>query len=131
MKKCSKTSNLDGHHTINKICAVEGCDKTPPSKGRCPECDEQIRASKCWGCRFGRRCQTIFIHKRDKIWAKTKGICYYCGDPLNPDTWTVDHVIPRCAGGSNKIENLQPTCEPCNSLKSLQDQEFCERLAIT
>lgn len=30
---------------------------------------------------------------------------------------TLDHVLPRAAGGSNAADNLATMCEPCNRLK--------------
>lgn len=44
--------------------------------------------------------------------------CYWCGAPP-PKNWhhTLDHVIPRSAGGSNKISNLVMACEPCNQAR--------------
>jgi 5-methylcytosine-specific restriction endonuclease McrA len=40
--------------------------------------------------------------------------CLRCGvaGPLS-----VDHITPLCLGGSNTIENIQPLCVACNSLK--------------
>lgn len=41
-------------------------------------------------------------------------VCLCCG--LHVDL-TADHVIPVIKGGSNGIENLQPLCRSCNSIK--------------
>jgi hypothetical protein len=30
---------------------------------------------------------------------------------------TVDHIIPKALGGRNTLENMQPMCSRCNSLK--------------
>lgn len=40
--------------------------------------------------------------------------CLRCGYNL---PLTADHVIPVSRGGSNTIDNIQPLCQPCNSLK--------------
>jgi 5-methylcytosine-specific restriction endonuclease McrA len=39
--------------------------------------------------------------------------CSYCGGAGG----TVDHVVPRAAGGTNGWENLTSACQPCNSEK--------------
>jgi len=54
--------------------------------------------------------------------------CYYCGcddSELNP--LTLDHVVPRSKGGSNKMSNKVPSCRSCNSSKgnkSLEEFRF-------
>jgi len=46
-------------------------------------------------------------------WARA---CYYCG--CDPDSRvTLDHVVPRSRGGSERTENLVPGCEACTSDK--------------
>lgn len=30
---------------------------------------------------------------------------------------TIDHVIAKCNGGSNVLNNLRPACKKCNALK--------------
>ena len=42
--------------------------------------------------------------------------CIYCG--RTNGVLDVDHVIPRCRGGSNDPSNLVPACKRCNSRKN-------------
>jgi len=66
--------------------------------------------------------------KKEKVWKKTNGLCYYCGIkmlkvfpssysefPLH--VFTIDHVIPKISGGTNFIGNLVPACFNCNIKK--------------
>ena len=39
--------------------------------------------------------------------------CRYCGDKAEE----IDHVTPRCQGGSDRIENLVASCRYCNRSK--------------
>lgn len=34
---------------------------------------------------------------------------------------TKDHIIPRCAGGPDRLENMQPMCAKCNNRKCKYD----------
>lgn len=45
------------------------------------------------------------------------GRCYYCFGPLNEKTLTIDHVVPFCAGGRDRLDNLVACCFPCNVAK--------------
>lgn len=56
-----------------------------------------------------RRDKRLAIYLRDGL------RCAYC---LSPDNLTVDHVIPRHAGGTNHESNLVTACVSCNSAKA-------------
>jgi 5-methylcytosine-specific restriction endonuclease McrA len=58
-----------------------------------------------------------------RIFEKTDGHCFHCGKKLawnnygNPNSrtgWEVDHSIPRSKGGTDHLNNLFPSCIPCN-----------------
>lgn len=40
--------------------------------------------------------------------------CAFCGDTRR---LCVDHIIPKCVGGPDHIDNLQWLCTVCNSTK--------------
>ena len=71
--------------------------------------------------------------KRQYVWAKTGGFCWYCGARLylreDADTefkkrlaFTVDHLHPRVHGGRGRA-NKVPACKYCNSHKSWRSVE--------
>lgn len=37
---------------------------------------------------------------------------------------TLDHVLPIAVGGSNTIDNAQPLCAMCNSIKGVQHIDY-------
>jgi 5-methylcytosine-specific restriction endonuclease McrA len=43
--------------------------------------------------------------------------CVYCGVKHEPDELTLDHIKPRCRGGSSFTNNLVPSCKKCNQAK--------------
>lgn len=40
--------------------------------------------------------------------------CYLCNKKLTEKTATLDHVIPKAKGGTNRRVNLRLACWPCN-----------------
>lgn len=55
--------------------------------------------------------------KKQKIFEKYGGRCAYCGCALSIKKMTVDHIIPKAGSGGDGINNLNPSCKPCNTLK--------------
>jgi len=45
--------------------------------------------------------------------------CAWCGATQD---LTIDHITPRCFGGTNEQHNLQTLCAPCNIQKSHREQ---------
>ena len=53
----------------------------------------------------------------DTLRAQYNWTCPACGK-LEPEVkLTEDHIIPLSKGGSDNIENIQPLCRKCNSIK--------------
>jgi 5-methylcytosine-specific restriction endonuclease McrA len=46
---------------------------------------------------------------------ENRGVCTYCN---RESETTFDHIIPRDKGGPDKISNMVPACQSCNSSKS-------------
>lgn len=64
-----------------------------------------------------------------------KFICFYCNRqvfrevPENTENKaTIDHVIPRCLGGTNFADNLVISCRKCNIKKSVIENNNCTKL---
>ena len=40
--------------------------------------------------------------------------CQLCGMYLPRSKRTIDHIKPKCEGGTDELSNLRLTCAPCN-----------------
>jgi 5-methylcytosine-specific restriction endonuclease McrA len=77
--------------------------------------------------------------KRQQIWDKTGGKCWYCGSDLPEKGWHADHVEPirrnwwedTCLNPENENEdNKVPTCASCNIQKGpLSVEQFREKIS--
>lgn len=59
--------------------------------------------------------------KRLAVYLRDGFRCAYCGRDLHdspPADVTLDHLLPRCFGGSNDAENLVTACRSCNSQRA-------------
>lgn len=66
----------------------------------------------------------VKLKVRLAIWERDGYRCRYCGREVvtnaaesAPEKATLDHVIPRAAGGANTQVNLVTSCYACNQLK--------------
>jgi 5-methylcytosine-specific restriction endonuclease McrA len=66
------------------------------------------------------------------IYARDGGCCVYCGIPARhpgrgvkrgPDLATLDHVLPRSAGGPLNRDNLVLACSACNNERGIMEAE--------
>lgn len=58
---------------------------------------------------------------KEMIWKNSDGRCRYCGQPVNPDYWHLEHINPRSAGGKTVWDNLGVSCVQCNHRKFNRD----------
>lgn len=52
--------------------------------------------------------------RRERVFARDGGICLRCG---SAEDLTLDHIVSLADGGSNRDDNLQTLCLPCNQAK--------------
>ena len=58
--------------------------------------------------------------------------CAYCGVMLFPHSATVDHVVPKGRGGTDRLSNLALACRGCNAAKGSRTvAQFGRRPAAT
>jgi 5-methylcytosine-specific restriction endonuclease McrA len=54
--------------------------------------------------------------------------CLSCGKSGSEVELTEDHIIPLSRGGNNDIDNIQPLCRSCNSIKHMKASSPASRL---
>jgi len=54
---------------------------------------------------------------RIQLGIRQSWLCTACEQPLQAYLIDVDHIVPRCEGGSNSISNLQLLCTRCHRHK--------------
>lgn len=66
-----------------------------------------------------------FYNKRDFIYERDGGFCQWCGHVLlrrnaidASSAMTLDHIVPKLAGGSSEPDNLLLCCFPCNNSRA-------------
>lgn len=54
---------------------------------------------------------------RAHLLADNDWVCAYCAKPLAWKGSEIDHLIPRCQGGTDHFVNLTISCKSCNCAK--------------
>ncbi|MCA9291700.1 MAG: HNH endonuclease [Phycisphaerales bacterium] len=60
--------------------------------------------------------QEVKLNRRN-LYARDGNRCQYCGKTFSTRELTIDHIVPRVAGGDNSWTNLVCACVPCNARK--------------
>ena len=92
------------------------CGVLTPGTTRCPRCAaaHQAKTSKRRGTTTARGYGSLWQIKAKALIA-TQPWCSNCGSESD---LTVDHIVPRVAGGGDEVSNLQVLCRRCNSAKA-------------
>ena len=68
--------------------------------------------------------------ERLQVYNKYGGKCAYCGQEIEYEDMQVDHLYPLNLGGTNDMDNLMPSCRPCNHYKhTLTLEKFRQALS--
>ncbi len=61
----------------------------------------------------------VVAQVRQAVARRAKGFCEYCLSPEEycPDSFTIEHTMPRARGGTNELSNLAYSCQGCNNRK--------------
>ena len=76
--------------------------------------------------------QTTSSAEAKRLWRKDikekwNWQCAYCGDDSN---LTIDHVVPRCKGGTDFTKNVVCCCNKCNQRKGHGVQEIMDGIIL-
>lgn len=59
--------------------------------------------------------------KKRKVYDLTNGKCYICDKhhEFKSKAYNIDHIKPKCEGGTNCLDNLKIACIDCNTNKGM------------
>ena len=57
--------------------------------------------------------------QKDVVADRANYCCEYCHSQLrfSPDPFSIEHIVPRAAGGTDEMDNLALACQGCNNRK--------------
>jgi 5-methylcytosine-specific restriction endonuclease McrA len=56
-------------------------------------------------------------YSKSNVFLRDNYTCAYCGDKLEKNKCTLDHVLPTSHGGKTTFDNSTTACGPCNAGK--------------
>lgn len=78
---------------------------------------------------------------RNSVLLRDRCRCFYCGirvrlvvcepgEQFPPDMATLDHIVPKSAGGGYNVHNLVTACYACNNSREIRpaDEFLAERI---
>ena len=68
---------------------------------------------------------------RRAVHGKYAARCAYCGKTIEYEDMQIDHVVPRRRGGTDEIDNLNPSCRRCNHYKRAKSVEQYRNLLVS
>lgn len=145
-KKCSKEyvptkSRIPKNQIPNGMKQCNGCrlvlsldsfnfHKRDGVRSKCKECQskDDIKYSKTrYRKRHIKRADIAGTvndgHTEAQLWNQYGFYCYLCGIKVVENNeritglYHAEHVVPISSGGNNTLDNVRPSCEPCNSSK--------------
>lgn len=63
------------------------------------------------------------VLSREKVIARDRRTCAYCGELFRATELTMEHIIPQAQGGKSSWMNLVAACRPCNGSKGNRTPE--------
>lgn len=70
--------------------------------------------------------QRVTAQQRQLVGERARGCCEYCLSQLqfSPQSFSVEHIHPRSAGGATHLDNLALACAGCNGHKYSKTHAF-------
>ena len=70
--------------------------------------------------------QRVPLSLRRLVIRRARGCCEYCRaqERFSPEAFSVEHIVPRSAGGPTVESNLALSCQGCNNHKAIRTIAF-------
>jgi 5-methylcytosine-specific restriction endonuclease McrA len=69
-----------------------------------------------------------FVNSVIKLWRSCQSfVCEYCGREFSTEQLHIEHMTPLVRGGKHCVDNICPSCPPCNSRKFTKTKEELRR----